>query len=163
MANRCFAVGLLCLLLAACASYPTPQKGDPLPSFSMLNLDGKAYSSDSIRAGAVTVFLYFRPDCPHCRQETADIMSHADSLQNVRFIFLTWQPLDRLRQYADSFRFASCPNIRAGVDYTKAFKRQYNVDRVPCAVIFGRDRTLYRIYYGGAPVDSFTVLNRASL
>lgn len=161
MANRIVAVGFLCLLLASCAS--SPHKGDALPSFSMLTLDSSQYSSDQIRPGAVTVFLYFRTDCPHCRKETTDIVRHAAALQNIRFIFLTWQPLDRLRQYADSFRFASCANIRAGVDYTKTFMKRYQVDQVPCAVIFGKDKRLYRIYYGGAPVDSFMVLNRASL
>lgn len=133
----------------------------PMPSLSMLLADSSAFGSDQITPGRYTVFMYFRTDCSHCQQETADIVRCCNDLKTLNFVFLTPKPLADLRQYAAFFKLADYSNIRAASDYKRDFWKYYKPARVPYLVVYDRQKRLYRIAEGPLPVDSLKIIAKS--
>ena len=144
---------LICL--AACHS-PHSKESTlcTLPSFNMLLVDSlTVLKAQEIPTGEPIVLLFFRPDCPHCRQETQDLVDHIDSFKNVRFYLLALEPMKEIKEFYLDFHLADYKNITVGKDSEHSFLRVFRPGTVPYMAIYDGHKQLVKIYNGGAGVD----------
>lgn len=153
------------LLLAAlaglafsCRSGNHFEAESPMPAITMMLPDSSIYKTDQIVEGRYTVIMYFRTDCNHCQQETADILKNSAALGTLNFILLTPKPLKDLRQYAAFFKLADYSNITAATDNKLEFMRYYRPTNVPYLVVYDKRKKLFRICEGPLPIDSLKAL-----
>ena len=140
----------LILCLAGCAGNASQKKEEQLPAFDLLMSDSITHmNTASIEAGHPIALLYFSPDCEHCQEETETILKHMDSLKNVRFYFITNDPLDRLRGFNIAYGLYKHKNITVCWDNQFLFPRHFKGAFPPYLVLYDRQRRQRGIYEGG--------------
>ena len=57
-----------------------------LPSFSLTNLENKAFSSSEVKSGPVLI-MHFHPECEHCQYEISEILKD-NVIKRLRSVIL---------------------------------------------------------------------------
>jgi len=134
MKNYLFICGLVWFL--SCREKPNSPTS-AIPPFDILLPDSLThFDLGKIKSGAPVALLYFSPDCEHCQQETKDIIHHMDSLQQVRFYFITNDSLDRIRVFRQVYHLAQYANVTLGWDHQFLFPRHFNGAYPPYLVLY---------------------------
>jgi len=151
--RRILYVALACLV--ACYSPQSKEKAiSKLPSFKMLLIDSiTTLKAEEIPTGKPIVLLFFRPDCPHCWEETQDILDHIDSFRNVRFYMLAIESLHKIREFCLSFNLDKYENFTIGKDQEYTFLRAFRPSSVPYMAVYDGNKKLVKIYNGGTAID----------
>lgn len=125
-------------LFLGCREKPRPVAGE-IPSFDILLSDSLTHIDlGKIKPGTPVALLYFSPDCEHCQKETIDIIQHMDSLQQVRFYFITNDSVDRIRVFRNVYHLGKYTNISLGWDNQFLFPRHFNGAYPPYLVLYDR-------------------------
>lgn len=132
-----------------------------LPHFSLLALDSShIVNSEQIPTGHPCVFFYFDPECPHCQQETEDIVRHQGQLKNVRFYFLSNAGMKEIGRFCQHYQLDKLPNIFVGVDYQYSFFNVFLPSTIPYMVVYNDRKMLSVVYNGEAEISSLIAITR---
>jgi thiol-disulfide isomerase/thioredoxin len=124
------ALGFLLLAAAASAQLapqppPSPAKGDVVPVFETLAIDGKAVKVDFPK-GSKTVLLFFLSGCPHCHKMIPDWnRAYERKAKNLKIlgVIMDQEPPGFWGTMPVSFPVVRAPG--------RDFLRSLNVNRVP--------------------------------
>jgi thioredoxin-related protein len=142
------------IFLAACRPQSKETALTNLPSFSMLLMDSTTVlKTQEIPSGKPIVLLFFRPDCPHCRQETQDLVDHIQSFKDVRFYLLAAAPLREIKAFYLKYHLNQFDNFTVGKDQERTFFHAFRPSTVPYLAIYDGNKRLVKIYNGGAGLD----------
>jgi len=123
--------------------------GPPMPLFKILLMDSSTlFSSDEIPTGKPIALIYFSPDCEHCQAETAGLICKMDSLQDVRFYFITTDPFERLRLFNHHYHLSKYANIVLGKDHLFSFFNRLKPMGTPSTFIYDRHKILKAVLSG---------------
>jgi len=138
------------LLLLTCCHFKS-KEGNKLPSFDLLLSDSVTrFNTDQITEGKPIILMYFSPDCEHCQQETEGLLHHMDSLKEVKFIFFTNDPINRLEAFNKYYKIYNYPNIILGQDYRYFFPGHFKGAFPPYLVIYNQYKRERAIFSGEA-------------
>ncbi|MDO6433060.1 hypothetical protein Q4E93_20800 [Flavitalea sp. BT771] len=144
---------ILFILLYSCAAREKKQAGEELPAFDLQLIDSVTnFNTAAIPAGAPIALIYFSPDCEHCQKETKEILQHMDSLKQIRFYFISNDPLDNMREYNKKFQLYNYSNIVLGRDTKFFFPAHFKKVSPPYIVTYGPDRIKKEIFMGETPI-----------
>ena len=110
---------------------PTPSKGDVIPAFETLAVDGKPWRLDFPR-GSKTVFLIFMSSCPHCHKMIPEWnRAYERRAKDVRVVgmILDQEPPGFWGTIAIAFPVLRAPG--------REFLRSLHVNRVPLTLRVG--------------------------
>jgi thiol-disulfide isomerase/thioredoxin len=139
-----FLIWAIFIFLAACRTH---EKGNSIPSFSLLLLDSTTHLNTSqIKDGAPIVLVYFSPDCEHCQHETESILHAMDSLKDVKFYFITNDDFSRLKVFDKYYKIYKYKNITLCYDYSFSFIRLFKNVAPPYTVLYDEDRQLRAVF-----------------
>ena len=125
-----------------------------LPSFNIQLLDSTTlFNSRQISTGSPIVVVYFRPDCPHCQQETKDFIAHMNALKDFKIYLLTGAELNEIREFVRNFHLEHYQNVTVGKDHNHSFKSIFKPSSIPYLAIYDKDKQLIRIYDQEVPVE----------
>jgi thioredoxin-related protein len=125
-----------------------------LPSFNLLLMDSvTVFNTSQIPEGKPIVLMYFSPDCEHCQVETEEILNHMSALKNVRFYYITYDPIDRLKVFNHHYRLEKYSNILLSRDYTFSLSKYFKISATPYLAIFNKNKQLSAVFSGGAEVS----------
>ena len=143
---------LICLV--ACRPRSKETALATLPSFNMLLLDSTTVlKTEQIPKGKPIVLLFFRPDCPHCQEETQNLIDHIDSFRKVRFYLVTTATLREIRDFYFDYRLNRYENFTIVKDQEHGFIHTFRPGTVPYIVIYDGNKKLVKIFNGGAGLD----------
>jgi len=144
--NRIAFVLVTLLFILSCKGVDEQRK---FPSFKLRLLDSVTeIKSDTIGVGKTVLAIYFSPDCEHCQKETKDILFNIRSLRNVQILFITNDPVSRIRVFNSYYRIFDFSNIILGQDYTFAFANYFKMPTPPLLAIFDKARSLRAVFSG---------------
>ncbi len=109
----------------------SPSKGDVIPAFETLAIDGKAHKVTFPR-GSKTVLLFFMSSCPHCHKmipEWNRAYERKPPNLNVYGVLMDQEPPGFWQTMPVSFPVLRSPG--------REFLRQLNVNRVPLVLRVG--------------------------
>jgi len=133
--------------------------GEVLPAFDILLPDSVTrLNTAQIQEGQPIALLYFSPDCEHCQQETDSILHHMNSLKTIKFLFVTNDPLERLKIFKGYYRIDKYPNIILGIDEQFFIPRHFKGITTPYMVLYDRDKRQRKIFDGEAEVRKIIAL-----
>ena len=133
-----------------------------LPSFDMLLMDrATIVHSKEIPTGKPIVVIYFRPDCPHCNQETKLFIDNIEALKGVRFYYLTSASFDDIKGFYDHYNLEQYQNIIVGKDYEHSFFEVFNPRTVPYMAIYDGKKNLVKVYHGEVGISSLIAAVRS--
>lgn len=104
-----------------------------------------------IPTGRPIVLLYFSPDCEHCQKETRDILQNMQALKDVRFYFITNDPLENMQTFNRVFQLDSHPNIVIARDYSFFIPAHFKNASPPYMIIYDRDKKQRALFNGETP------------
>jgi thiol-disulfide isomerase/thioredoxin len=125
-----------------------------LPSLTLLLCDSIThFNTAAVPSNKPVVLVYFNPDCDFCRAETREIEKNMQSLEGVTFCFITAAPVQELRAFCKEFTFNAYPNVIAGVDYTNAFGKHFDIQSVPYMAIYNGKKEMKQVIIGTADAE----------
>jgi len=126
-----------------------------IPSFAMLLMDSTTIlKAQEIPTGQPIVFLFFRPDCPHCQSETQALLDHKDSLKNVRIYLLALDPFNEIKGFYLRYHLDQYKNFTVGKDHEYTFFRAFRPSTIPYMAIYDRNKRLVTIYNQEAGIEN---------
>jgi peroxiredoxin len=154
-------LSLICVI--ACHSGQSREAAlSNLPKFDMLLMDSTTIlKAQEIPTGQSIVLLFFRPDCPHCQQETRNLLAHADSLRNVRVYLLAVEPFEDIKSFYLKFHLDRYKNFTVAKDHDFSFFRAFRPGTVPYTVIYDRNKRLVKIYNQDAGIENILTAIRS--
>lgn len=136
------------ILAASTASCHQPD-GPPMPAFDLLLVDGStSVPSKAIPNGVPAILVFFSPDCEHCQHETADLLAKMDSFQEVRFYFVTDDPMERLKVFQQYYHLSRYRNVVLAQDHRYSFFNLLKPTGTPCTFIYDRQKRLRAVFNG---------------
>lgn len=135
-------------------SIPPYKRNPQIPEFSLLKTDGNWLVKQQLPEGKPVVFVYFSPDCQHCKTEAKDLAAAKDSVASIQFIWVSYHPIDRIRDFA----------LKAGLDKqaNHSFTRDPNykipsffrVRFTPFVAVYNAKGQFVEAFEGGADVPT---------
>jgi len=122
---------------------------ESMPSFEVLKLDSTTIvEANDIPEGRPSLIVYFRPDCPHCKAETENLLRDAGKFADFNFVFLTGSALSNAKAFATTYHFEKYRNIVIGKDYNHSFAQRFEPEAVPFTALYSQKKTLIALYKG---------------
>jgi len=126
-----------------------------LPSFQMLLMDSiTLFDPGQVPEGKPIVVMYFRPNCPHCQEETKTFVKNIEDLKTVRIYMLAGADFKDLKEFYQSYHLDQYQNITVGKDYEHSFARVFRPKAVPYMAIYNTKKNLVRVYYGEVKIHA---------
>jgi thiol-disulfide isomerase/thioredoxin len=133
-----------------------------LPSFDMLLMDRSTIvHSKEIPSGKPIIVIYFRPDCPHCNEETKLFINNIQSFKDVRFYYLTSASFEDIKGFYEHYNLNQYQNITIGKDYEHSFFEAFNPHSVPYMAINDGKKNLVKVYHGEVGINSLIAAVRS--
>jgi hypothetical protein len=134
-------------LQAQTVEQDAPYKKDPnIPAFAIQQGDSTWFSAAQLPKYDYTAIVYFSPTCGHCQIAAQDIVSHMDSLKNVFFVFVSYNPLTEIKGFGEHYRLTVFPNVRIGRDPKYFVPAFYRVEATPFVAVYDKNRKLIDVF-----------------
>jgi len=125
-----------------------------LPAIKLLLMDSSiVVHAEKISSGKAIIMVYFRPDCPHCQQETKLLLSNIHALKDVQIYFLAGAPFGEIKKYSANYQLGQYENIVVGKDYEQSFAKLFEPNSVPYTAVYDTKKKLVKIYYGEVSME----------
>ena len=133
-----------------------------LPSFEMLLMDRSTIvHSKEIPMGKPIVVMYFRPDCPHCNEETKRVIENMQTLKGVLFYYLTSASFEDIKAFYQQYSLEQYQNITIGKDYEHTFFEAFKPHSIPYMAIYDGKKNLVKVYHGEVGINSLLAAVRS--
>lgn len=124
-----------------------PYKKDPnIPAFSIQQADSSWFSATQLPKYDYTTIVYFSPTCGHCQIAAQDLVAHMDSLKNVFFVFVSYNPIPEIKEFGEHYKLNVFPNVRMGRDPKYFVPSFYRVEATPFVAVYDKNRKLIDVF-----------------
>lgn len=124
-----------------------PYKKDPnIPNFSIQQADSSWFSAAQIPKYDYTAIVYFSPTCGHCQIAAQDLVANMDSLKNVFFVFVSYNPLNEIKEFGEHYKLNVFPNVRMGRDPKYFVPAFYRVEATPFVAVYNKNHKLIDVF-----------------
>lgn len=133
---------------------PPFQKDSMLPVFSIMQTDSSWFNNLNLPKDKPVVILYFSPECGHCQLTAHEYMKDAKRFKDVFFVWVSYQPMEEIKTFADNYKMLKAKNIAIGRDpkyYVPAF---FKVKYTPFIAVYNKDGKLIQAFDGGTDTDT---------
>lgn len=113
-----------------------------IPQFEYQNLDGGVFSNKDLKSNTPIVFLYFNSECEHCQNEADMIRNNIDKFSSFQLIFISFEKPEMIEQFAIKYHLLSYDNVRFICDTKVAFATTFDVNSLPCIVLYDKNQQL---------------------
>jgi thioredoxin-related protein len=150
-------LALIAASLFSCNHTPslkTGLEGKTIPGFDLLLADSTThFNTETIPIGKPVVFFLFSPECPYCRAQMTNIVTHIKTLKNISFYLLTSYPFAEVKAFAKHYELYKYSNISVGIDHIDYFRNYYKAEGVPYIVIYNKEKKMENAFIGQIPIE----------
>lgn len=134
-------------------SLPAYIKNPEVPAFNILTIDSSYFAKENLPKNRPVVIIYFSPDCGHCQYEAKQIVQHMDSLKNAFFIWVSFHPLDQIKEFYKTYGLDKFDNIKIGRDLKYFIPSFYKVEQTPFMAIYNSKGIFTKEFREGAKAE----------
>ena len=135
------------IVFSTCIS--KPKITEKLPSIDILLPDSETVINiSSFLRKENKVLIFFSPDCEHCQKMTESILTNLTYLPNTKFIFITIDDLDRIKEFYLYFGLSKHREITIGKDINFEFIKKYKPKQPPYTIVFNEDNEQKAVFEG---------------
>ena len=136
------------------AATPAPyERFKNLPPFELKGLDGKAIKRDNLLKNRGTILMFFSPDCNHCLQQMDWMKQVKEELKAYNFVLATYQPLEELKGFYQSFKLNEWKNIYIGRDEKYFLPPYFRIRNLPFIALYDKKGQLISVFEGNTKTD----------
>jgi len=135
---------------------PAYKKNPNIPTFQVQLIDSSFFTDADIPKGKPVIITYFNPECGHCQMEAKEISDHLDRFKNAFLLFVSYQPMDQIKGFAQQFKMDLQPNIRFARDKNYFLPGYYRVEFTPYNALYDKNGKFVRVYPTGMDIKEVT-------
>ena len=124
-----------------------------MPEFSYNTLENKAFTIQNLRKNTPTLFIYYNSECDFCNYEAKMVRENIDKLNTVDVVFISFEPLDKIKTFAQNHQLINHDYIYFLSDTKITFATTFDVKSMPCIVLYDKDRHLIEKIKGQTKVE----------
>ena len=130
----------------------SPHEAPPyLPSLPLLTTEGTPTNTQAIQGSAVLIL--FHPDCDHCQREAEAIREHAEAFSTYSLYFITYAPLEEIKQFAQDYQLSDQPNVFFAAAEVQPIVDTFGSVPTPSLYIYSDQRKLVKAFEGETPIE----------
>ncbi|TCN61071.1 hypothetical protein D0809_04105 [Flavobacterium circumlabens] len=124
-----------------------------IPKFSYKDVNGGFFTNQDIKINIPTLFIYFNTECEYCNEETKMIKENEEKFQNVQLIFVSFEKPGLIKTFATKHQLTSYPNIHFLYDNKVTFATIFDVNSLPCLVLYDKNQKLIEKIKGQTKIE----------
>ena len=132
-----------------------------IPSFSYVSLENEVFTNKNLASEKPTLFIYFNSECDFCNHEAEMVQENIENLKDIQVVFVSYEPLEKIQLFATKFNLLNHANIHFLSDPKASFAATFDVNALPCLVLYDDDRNLIEKIKGQVKME--TILNKITL
>jgi thioredoxin-related protein len=130
-------------------------KNPGIPPFRLLQVDSVHFvTRDNIKKNHKVLFMFFSPDCEHCKHQMRDILADFSQFKDIEIVMATFQPFDEMKSFYNYFRIADHSNIMMGRDEKYLLPPYYRMQSLPFLALYDKKGQLITHFEGNQKVDT---------
>lgn len=119
-----------------------------IPEFEFLTLEQKPFTKANLKPNTNSIFIYFNSECDYCQHEAQSISSNLDSFKKVQFIFVSIEPIETIKQFAEQYNLNKKQNITFLYDSLSTFSSRFDANSIPYLLIYNQKQKLIKKHKG---------------
>ncbi|AJR02833.1 peroxiredoxin family protein [Siansivirga zeaxanthinifaciens] len=119
-----------------------------IPELDLLTLAQKTFTKANLRPNTNTIFIYFNSECDFCQHEAQSISDNVDSFKNVQFIFVSTEPIEIIKRFAEQYKLNNQQNITFLYDSLSTFSSRFDANSIPYILIYNKNQKLIKKHKG---------------
>ncbi len=119
-----------------------------MPKFSFITIDNSIFSNNNLKSTSSTVFIYFSSECDFCQYEAQSIKNSIEDFKNVQLIFVSSEPVNKIRQFVDQHELNNYQNIIFLHDHLSVFSNQFKARSIPYVLVYNENQRLIKAHKG---------------
>lgn len=129
-----------------------------MPNFSYEDLQGNVFTQKNLKANKPVLFIYFNSECDFCNHEAEMVQQNVTKLNDIEVVFISFEPTENIQQFAHNYKLLNYDNIYFLADAKVTFADTFDVNSLPCLVLYNKDYELIEKIKGQVKIE--TVLGK---
>ncbi|WP_445721586.1 TlpA family protein disulfide reductase [Flavobacterium sp.] len=125
-----------------------------MPSFAYITLENEIFANENLEQKKPTLFIYFNSECGFCNHEAEMVQQNVEQLKAIQVVFISFEPVEKIKQFADNFKLLNYDNIHFLSDSENTFATTFDVKSMPCIVIYDKENNLIEKIKGQTKVET---------
>jgi peroxiredoxin len=125
-----------------------------IPTFSYENVKGGVFSNKNIIANKATLFVYYNSECEFCNEEAKMIQENTTKFSNTQLVFISNESPKKITAFATIHKLNNYDNISFLSDNKMSFRTTFDVNSLPCMVLYDKDKKLIEKIKGQIKVEA---------
>ncbi|WP_456378388.1 peroxiredoxin family protein [Lutibacter sp.] len=125
-----------------------------IPKFSFLNLNNAVFTQNGLTKNSYKLFVYFNSECEYCQSEAAQISKNIKQFKNTQLIFVSYEPFERIKQFAKTYNLLNKKNIAFLQDKEMIFEELFDAKSIPFMLLYSKENQLIEKYKGATKVNN---------
>lgn len=152
-----YRISLLLMLLLACRIPANAQLADTrkgFPPFSIKLTSGSKYGVKDMPKNKAALFIYFSPDCHHCKLFLDKFLPVLPQLVKLQIIMVSNIPLPGLQKFVKDHALKQYANVKVGTEGTSfIFPSFFKIEVFPFTAVYNKQAKLVITFRQEPPID----------
>jgi peroxiredoxin len=124
-----------------------------IPEFSYRYINGGRFSNQNLKINTPAIFIYFNSECEYCNEEAQMIKESIDKFIPYQLIFVSFEQTDKIKYFAKKHNLLNYDNIHFVCDTKVTFAATFDVQSLPCLVLYDKYQQLIEKIKGQTKVE----------
>ena len=125
-----------------------------IPDFKYKNLNGELFSNKNLKTDTPTLFIYFNSECEYCNEEAEMIQGSVDKFRPYQLVFVSFEKPEKIKSFAQKHNLLNYDNIHFVCDTKVTFATTFDVQSLPCLVLYDKNQQLIEKIKGQTKVET---------
>lgn len=125
-----------------------------IPNFSYKNLNNESFTRSNLTPNKAVLFIYFNSDCDFCNHEAEMIQQNIDKLNTIQMVFVSFESDAKIVAFANTYNLLGYDNIHFLSDTTNSFATTFDVNSLPCLVLYNKEHLLIEKIKGQVKIET---------
>jgi peroxiredoxin len=132
-----------------------------IPKFDYQNVNGAIFTNENLKKDTPTLFIYFNTECEFCNEETKMISENIQKFNDLQLVFISFEKPELINAFANKYQLNTNDNIHFLSDTKISFVTTFDVNSLPCLVLYDKDQKLIEKIKGQTKVE--TLINKLKI
>lgn len=125
-----------------------------IPKFEYQNIKGGVFSNANLKKDTPTLFVYFNSECEYCNEEAQMIQESIVLLKEFQLVFISFEKSALIKAFATKHQLIPYDNINFLSDTKVTFAATFDVQSLPCLVLYDKNQNLIEKIKGQTKVET---------
>ncbi|MDY0988870.1 redoxin domain-containing protein [Flavobacterium sp. CFBP9031] len=127
---------------------------ETIPKFNYQNIKGGVFTNQNLERESSTIFIYFNTECEFCNEEAKLIQDNINRFNKSQLVFVSFEEPELIKKFAQKHQLTTYDNVYFLCDNKVTFATTFDVNSMPCLVLYDKNQNLIEKVKGQIKVES---------